>query len=96
MVPLTDRLYPLRSEFIYAHDIDAGRKHDVAKAVLRELWVDFWPGDRGCHDPESFLSASNPRELPNPPNLASVAASTTGDGRGYLNEVSQLNAPSDH
>ena len=40
MVPLTERLYPVRSELIYAHDIDAGRKHDVAKAVLRELWVD--------------------------------------------------------
>ena len=93
MVPLTDRLPStlrahLRSRY-------RRRKHDVAKAVLRELWVDFWPGDRGCHDPESFLSASNPRELPNPPNLASVAASTTGDGRGYLNEVSQLNAPSE-
>lgn len=25
---------------IYAHDIDAGRKHDIAKIVLRELWAD--------------------------------------------------------
>ena len=25
---------------IYAHDIDAGRKHDVAKAVLRDLWAE--------------------------------------------------------
>jgi predicted nucleic acid-binding protein len=24
---------------IYAHDVDAGRKHEVAKAVLQELWV---------------------------------------------------------
>lgn len=23
---------------IYAHDLDAGRKHDVANRVLRELW----------------------------------------------------------
>ncbi len=23
---------------IYAHDIDAGRKHEVAKSILRELW----------------------------------------------------------
>ena len=23
---------------IYAHDVDAGRKHEVAKAVLRDLW----------------------------------------------------------
>jgi len=22
----------------YAHDVDAGRKHEIAKAVLRELW----------------------------------------------------------
>jgi predicted nucleic acid-binding protein len=25
---------------IYAHDLDAGRKHDIAKAVLRDLWAD--------------------------------------------------------
>jgi len=25
---------------IYAHDIDAGRKHDIAKAVLRDLWTE--------------------------------------------------------
>lgn len=24
---------------IYAHDVDAGRKHEIAKTVLRELWV---------------------------------------------------------
>jgi predicted nucleic acid-binding protein len=23
---------------IYAHDVDAGRKHEVAQAVLRDLW----------------------------------------------------------
>jgi predicted nucleic acid-binding protein len=23
---------------IYAHDIDAGRKHEIAKGVIRELW----------------------------------------------------------
>jgi predicted nucleic acid-binding protein len=23
---------------IYAHDIDAGRKHEIAKSVIRELW----------------------------------------------------------
>jgi predicted nucleic acid-binding protein len=25
---------------IYAHDTEAGRKHDIAKPVLRELWAD--------------------------------------------------------
>ena len=25
---------------IYAHDLDAGRKHEVAKAILRELWAE--------------------------------------------------------
>ena len=25
---------------IYAHDVDAGRKHEVAREVLRGLWVD--------------------------------------------------------
>lgn len=24
---------------IYAHDVDAGRKHEVAKAVLQDLWI---------------------------------------------------------
>jgi predicted nucleic acid-binding protein len=24
---------------IYAHDVDAGRKHEVAKGLLRDLWV---------------------------------------------------------
>jgi predicted nucleic acid-binding protein len=23
---------------IYAHDVDAGAKHDIAKSVLRDLW----------------------------------------------------------
>src|SRR5262249_7715819 len=25
---------------IYAHDGDAGKKHDIAKTILRELWVE--------------------------------------------------------
>lgn len=25
---------------IYAHDVDAGRKHDTAKALLRTLWIE--------------------------------------------------------
>jgi predicted nucleic acid-binding protein len=25
---------------IYAHDVDAGRKHDIAKGVLRDLWAE--------------------------------------------------------
>jgi predicted nucleic acid-binding protein len=25
---------------IYAHDVDAGHKHEIAKSVLRELWSD--------------------------------------------------------
>ena|ERR1700690_2706404 len=25
---------------IYAHDVDAGQKHEAAKALLRELWIE--------------------------------------------------------
>jgi predicted nucleic acid-binding protein len=24
---------------IYAHDVDAGQKHEIARNVLRELWL---------------------------------------------------------
>ena len=37
---MSDRTFVDTNVLIYAHDVDAGRKHDIAKAVLRELWVD--------------------------------------------------------
>ena len=37
---MSDKTFVDTNVLIYAHDIDAGRKHDVAKAVLQELWVD--------------------------------------------------------
>ncbi len=37
---MSDKTFVDTNVLIYAHDIDAGRKHDVAKAVLRALWVD--------------------------------------------------------
>ncbi len=33
-----DKTFVDTNVLIYAHDIDAGRKHDIAKAVLRDLW----------------------------------------------------------
>lgn len=36
----SDRTFVDTNVLIYAHDIDAGRKHDVAKAVLRDLWAE--------------------------------------------------------
>jgi predicted nucleic acid-binding protein len=36
----SDRTFVDSNVLIYAHDIDAGRKHDVAKAVLRDLWAE--------------------------------------------------------
>jgi predicted nucleic acid-binding protein len=36
----TDTTFVDTNVLIYAHDIDAGRKHDVAKAVLRDLWAE--------------------------------------------------------
>jgi predicted nucleic acid-binding protein len=35
-----DKTFVDTNVLIYAHDIDAGRKHDVAKAVLRDLWAE--------------------------------------------------------
>ena len=35
-----DKTFVDTNVLIYAHDIDAGRKHDVAKAVLLDLWAE--------------------------------------------------------
>jgi predicted nucleic acid-binding protein len=37
---MSDRTFVETNVWIYAHDIDAGRKHDIAKVVLRQLWAD--------------------------------------------------------
>jgi len=37
---MTAKTFVDTNVLIYAHDIDAGRKHDIAKRVLRELWAD--------------------------------------------------------
>ncbi len=37
---MSDKTFVDTNVLIYAHDIDAGRKHGIAKAVLRKLWVD--------------------------------------------------------
>jgi predicted nucleic acid-binding protein len=37
---ISDKTFVDTNVLIYAHDIDAGRKHDIAKVVLRELWAD--------------------------------------------------------
>jgi predicted nucleic acid-binding protein len=36
----TDKTFIDTNVRIYAHDIDAGQKHEIAKAVLRELWAE--------------------------------------------------------
>lgn len=35
----SDKTFVDTNVLIYAHDIDAGRKHEIAKDVLRELWT---------------------------------------------------------
>ncbi len=35
---MSDRTFVDTNVLIYAHDVDAKAKHDVAKAALRELW----------------------------------------------------------
>jgi predicted nucleic acid-binding protein len=37
---MSDRTFVDTNVLIYAHDADAGRKHDIAKAVLRDLWAE--------------------------------------------------------
>lgn len=37
---MSDKTFVDTNVLIYAHDVDAGRKHEIAKAVLRELWVE--------------------------------------------------------
>jgi predicted nucleic acid-binding protein len=36
----TDKTFVDTNVLIYAHDVDAGQKHEIAKAVLRELWAE--------------------------------------------------------
>jgi len=35
---MSDKIFIDTNILIYAHDVDANAKHDIAKAVLRELW----------------------------------------------------------
>ena len=35
----SDKAFVDSNVLIYAHDVDAGRKRDVAKALLRDLWL---------------------------------------------------------
>jgi predicted nucleic acid-binding protein len=35
---MSDKTFIDTNILIYAHDVDANTKHDIAKAVLRELW----------------------------------------------------------
>jgi predicted nucleic acid-binding protein len=35
----SDKAFVDSNVLIYAHDVDAGRKHDVAKRLLRDLWL---------------------------------------------------------
>jgi predicted nucleic acid-binding protein len=37
---MSDRTFVDTNVLIYAHDVDAGRKHDIAQDLLRTLWVD--------------------------------------------------------
>lgn len=37
---MSDRTFVDTNVLIYAHDIDAGRKHEIASELLRELWAE--------------------------------------------------------
>jgi predicted nucleic acid-binding protein len=36
---MNDRVFVDTAVLIYAHDVDAGTKHDQAEAIVRELWT---------------------------------------------------------
>lgn len=36
----SDKTFVDSNVLIYAHDVDAGRKHEIAKGLLRDLWVE--------------------------------------------------------
>jgi predicted nucleic acid-binding protein len=38
MNSMSDKTFVDTNVLIYAHDVDAGAKHEIAKEVLRELW----------------------------------------------------------
>ena len=40
MSGMNDRTFVDTNVLIYAHDVDAGRKRDVARELLRALWVE--------------------------------------------------------
>ena len=35
----SDKTFVDSNVLIYAHDVDAGRKHEIARGLLRDLWV---------------------------------------------------------
>jgi predicted nucleic acid-binding protein len=37
---MTARTFVDTNILIYAHDVDAGRKHDIARGLVRELWAE--------------------------------------------------------
>lgn len=37
---MNDRTFVDTNVLIYAHDVDAGRKHEIAKELLRTLWAE--------------------------------------------------------
>lgn len=40
MSGMSDRTFVDTNVLIYGHDVDAGRKHDIAKELLRTLWAE--------------------------------------------------------
>ena len=36
---MSDKTFVDSNVLIYAHDVDAGRKHELAKGLLRDLWL---------------------------------------------------------
>ena len=40
MSGMSDRTFVDTNVLIYAHDVDAGRKHDIARELLRTLWAE--------------------------------------------------------
>ena len=40
----SDKTFVDSNVLVYAHDVDAGRKHEIAKGLLRDVWVERTSG----------------------------------------------------
>ena len=85
---MTDKVFVDTNVLIYAHDLDAGRKHDRAVSVLSDLW-EKESGIISVQVLQEFYVTAT-RKIPRP----LTPASTRGVIQNYLAWHVELNDPS--